>query len=43
MNRITVENTPCFMVLDVWQTLSYLKLEVPKVPKITLFVLKESP
>jgi len=31
MNRITVENTSSFTLLDVWQILSYLKLEVPKI------------
>jgi hypothetical protein len=29
MNRITVENTSSFSLLDVWQILGYLKLEVP--------------
>jgi hypothetical protein len=34
MNRITDANTSLFTLLDVWQILGYLKLEVPKEPKI---------
>jgi hypothetical protein len=35
MNRITVENTSSFRLLDVCQILGYLKLEVPKVRKMS--------